>query len=280
MEIPKYGRTGFLKCFEFLNRDSVIVEIGMQRRFNGDVSDGCSTSIFSWFIKENGGILYSVDIIDDYIISNIINLKEMGLFSENINLICDDGINFFDKFDKYNNNIDLIYLDAWDYSGSEEDKSNSEKNHLLCFLKAEKFLNDDSIIIIDDINNSDTYEGKGRLLIPYLLSHNYTIVSKGDWKGNDGDIVYNDWQYIFRKNNFDVSFSDKLYIKSNLKNYENCKIYIRNPITKQIISHDIKSLDIDIFWWFTFESIDEINDVLVEIYDNNDKKIYKKIIKK
>jgi FkbM family methyltransferase len=82
-------------------------------------------------------------------------------------------------------------------------------------------------------------------------------------------------QYIFK--DFNVTFSDKLYINCFLKNHENCKLYIRDYISKQIIYHEIINFEIGINWWFTFESSDKF---IVEIFDKNNNELYKKIISK
>lgn len=266
-----YGRTGFFKCFEYLDITPTIVEIGMQRRYDGDCSDGCSTSIFSWYLKEHGGKLYSIDIDNNNIELNKRELENRNLFNENIHLICQDGINFFDNF---NEKIDLLYLDSWDWSGSDEEKNISEINHLVCFSKAERLLSSNSIIMIDDVKNS-SFEGKGKLLIPYLLKNGYVIESKGEWIGNDGNVVFNDYQIILKKNYFNVIFTDKLYITSH-KDFKNCILYVRHPISKFIYHHQILNFEQNNQWWFQFPF--DTNNFLVEIYDEMNNLLYKKII--
>ena len=276
----RYGRTGFFECFDYLDINPTIVEIGMQRKYNGDVSDGCSTSVFSWFLKEHGGRLYSVDVVNEHIELNKNGLTDMNLYSDNIHLICQDGIKFFDNF---NEKIDLLYLDAWDWDGSDEDKQNSEINHLVCFSKAERLLTDNSIIMIDDVKNSETYDGKGKLLIPYLLKNGYVIESKGSWKGNNDEIDYNDYQFIFKKRLFDVSFTDRLHITSVIKDFKNCKLCVRNPVSKVMLYRypEILNFNKDIHWWVLLDFDDTTTSFLVEIYDDeNNVLLYKKLINK
>jgi len=187
-KIPDHGRGGFLPAINYIKehqiKNPIIVEIGTQREFN-NTGDGSSTTFFSWFVNNYGGKLYSVDIENVYINKGKIELKNRGLLTNRINLINEDGINFFDNFSE---KIDLLYLDAWDYVGNHDDKILSQINHLKCFLNAEKHLNENSLVLIDDVMNIDTYEGKGKMLIPHLLN-------------NDYEIIHKEWQFLFKRKN-------------------------------------------------------------------------------
>jgi len=183
---PEHGRGGFIPSIKYIIENNikspVIVEIGTQRNFD-NTGDGCSTVFFSWFVNNYGGKFYSVDIESEYIEKGKRELEKMGLLTDKINLICYDGLKFFNDF---NDKIDLLYLDAWDYIGSEEDKLESEINHLICFLKSEKYLNNKHLILIDDIHDKESYKGKGHRLIPYLMN-------------NDYDLILKEWQFLFSK---------------------------------------------------------------------------------
>lgn len=71
--------------------------------------------------------------------------------------------------------LSLIYLDAWDYSG---DLQLSVDKHLELFKLCEPHLEPHALVMIDDVLNLDNYEGKGRLVIPYLLEKGYTFLAK------------------------------------------------------------------------------------------------------
>ena len=183
---PAYGRGGFVPATNYmlnnLDHNPIIVEIGTQRNFE-NTGDGSSTSFFAHFINRYGGTLYSIDIERTYIENGRVQLDMMGLMNDNIHLICADGIEFLKNF---KDKIDLLYLDGWDYNGSEKDKEVSEQKHLECYLIAKKSLSDNHLILIDDIIDGTTYEDKGRLLIPYLLEKKYNQ-------------ILNEWQFLFAK---------------------------------------------------------------------------------
>jgi len=93
-----------------------------------------------------------------------------------------DGIAFLKEFEGC---IDLLYLDAWDVGVPQH----AEK-HLEAYRAAEHKLNSRNIVLIDDTdirytlekgyhNDEESLEGKGAVLIPYLLANNYKILFKG-----------------------------------------------------------------------------------------------------
>ena len=169
------------------------------------------------------------------------------------------------KLDDFNlNNVSLIKIDVQGYEpfvlkGSIETiKRNKpiilieiEDEHLSMFNKSSSdiisFLNDCSYVIFN-VNNFD-----------------YLAIPK-DFKT--------------KLNSFKVSFSDKLYIESFIENFKNCKLYVRDPISKIIYHNQILNFDTKIQWWFIFDWIDELMDILVQIYDENNILVYEKIISK
>lgn len=190
---PEHGRGGFIPAINYIKNNNIynpiIIEIGTQREFN-NTGDGSSTTFFSWFVNTYNGEFYSIDIESDYIENGRIELKNKGLLTNRVHLICDDGMRFIEKFNK---KINLLYLDGWDYRGTDYEKKLSEEKHLECFMKSEKLLTDNSLILIDDVINQDTFEGKGHLLIPYLIKNNYNIILK-------------EWQFLFSKNNSNIIY--------------------------------------------------------------------------
>jgi len=172
-EIPYTGRRGIIAALSKIiyKKDPMIVEIGMQRANSSD-GDGNSTTVFGSFVSKYGGTLHSVDV-NQYCInlcqSELIRLNAM---TDNIHLHRDDGIAFLETF---NEPIDLLYLDAWDYCGDESDLRRSEFNHLQAMKAAERNLADGALVLIDDIHNNETFVGKGAMVIPYLLNKNYMM---------------------------------------------------------------------------------------------------------
>jgi len=183
---PPYGRTeSFDLIFEFLSfkKNMQFLEIGMTKNsktenINGE---GYSTPYISWVAYKTNSKFTSIDIeeVCKFICERI--LRSFNLLNDNIELITADALEYLKGWDK---NIDFIYLDAWDYTKGNEESS--AMNHLKVFQLIEKWLNKDAYILIDDIINHDTYEGKGKYLIPYLLKNNY-------------ELVYSGYQYLFKK---------------------------------------------------------------------------------
>jgi hypothetical protein len=176
---PPYGRKAtFEKSIELLkNRmGPLILEIGVARDEESWLVEGHSTPFFAWFIMNHGGKFIAVDVDQNSIQMAHTLLKKYGL-EGNCELICCDAINFVQNF---NNKIDLLYLDGWDYSldiGSHADeiRSSSEKNHLECFKKSEHLIKENGMVLVDDIFDHESYYGKGRLLIPYMIKNGYIV---------------------------------------------------------------------------------------------------------
>ena len=172
-EIPYTGRTGIIAALSKMiyKKDPMIVEIGMQRANSPD-GDGNSTTVFGVFVSKYGGTLHSVDINQSCIDLCTAEFTKVNAMTDNIHLHRGDGIEFLQSF---NEPIDLLYLDAWDYSGDESELRRSEVNHLKAMLEAERTLADGAFVLIDDIHNNETFVGKGAMVIPYLLKKNYMM---------------------------------------------------------------------------------------------------------
>jgi hypothetical protein len=183
---PPYSRIlTFDKTLELLSETPTIVEFGMTRQEGNYDGDGYSTILFGWYVVEHGGKFISVDIDPNNIVISHRILKQYEIPTENIYLTCGDATNFLKLFPI--ENIDLIYLDAWDWIGTEEEKQISENAHLEVFYDIEPKLSDNALILIDDIWNRKTYDGKGKLLIPYLL------------KNDNYELIIADYQFLFQK---------------------------------------------------------------------------------
>jgi predicted O-methyltransferase YrrM len=141
----------------------VILETGTIR-FEDDYGAGYSTYIFGDMVNRFGGELITVDIDK----SNIELCKHItSKFSKNISYINDNSLEFLSTFNK---KIDLLYLDSYDCP-IEGDATESQKHNLHEFSLAEKNLNENSIILIDDVNLPNG--GKAKLTHEYLSSHTY-----------------------------------------------------------------------------------------------------------
>jgi hypothetical protein len=160
-----------------------IVEIGVTRK-RGNLGDGDSTSVWSWFVSKYGGSYYGCDISEASISESEKILREY--ITENSRasfaaLYKMDGNEFIKKFI---NKIDLLYLDSLDCTVND---NTSGLFHLNLLLLAIDKVPINGYIMIDDILDLNTFEGKGKFVVPYLLqTPNFKCIHKG-------------YQFIFRR---------------------------------------------------------------------------------
>jgi hypothetical protein len=174
-----------LEIFEKF-KTKVIVEIGTNRtpinHHIDDYSHGCcmeghSSLILAPACEE----FYSVDINSESTDLTRDLLKTLNL-NNKWRVTNGDGIEFLKNFDK---KIDLLFLDAWDV-----DHSDASEKHLEAYHAAYDKLNTKHIILIDDtdvgFNSSSGFfidpngmNGKGALLVPYLIDSNYKLIFTG-----------------------------------------------------------------------------------------------------
>ena len=187
MRKPPYGRKSNMSLlFHHLDslQDPYIVEIGMTRDLHpyAWMHDGYFTLIMSWYLVNRGvGDLLSIDIDPDALINCRKLLQSYKIPETNLTLVNDDAFQIIPTITRP---IDVLYLDAWDYTIhvpehriyiDEHVNRISEENHLLAFKEFESHLAEDHLIIIDDVLSLDDYTGKGKMLIPYLLDNGYSI---------------------------------------------------------------------------------------------------------
>lgn len=146
----------------------VYVEIGCVREWN-DMGAGYSTPFFAAIAKETKSEFVSIDSDVEHI--NIARLI-LNKYDLRATFHTQDGIEFLQNYKKP---IDFLYLDAWDYYG--DTKPISAQKHLQAYLAAN--LAPRALVLIDDVLNESTYEGKGELLIPELLQRGYKCLYKG-----------------------------------------------------------------------------------------------------
>jgi|GEM_PF-1090792 len=258
-KIPEHGRDGFLPVLNHLykKKNPVIIEIGSQRSYS--MGDGCSTTLLGWYCKNYSGHLWTVDI-DAKFSRDLIKELKLDKF---VTVIEQDAIAFIQNFKE---KIDFIYLDAWDWGPTDEDRRISEKMHFEFFKFAEPLLADDSIILIDDVVNNVTFDGKGKQLIPYLLAKDYELIHKS-------------YQFLFKKknirvcpyckkNNFDYISSNKKIVKC-----KNCStIYAKNEISSENLIKKYQELSNPEWHLHIPQSIEEaINNVHLARFDWQEK---------
>jgi hypothetical protein len=169
-------------------RHPVILEYGMVRHPENWEGDGFSTIIFAHFIAQQpcSGTFISVDIKPANIMVSDTLLKKYEIPSKNVFLVCADAMDFMNNPMLKIEYVDLLYLDAWDYSGDGTQREESALHHLEAFQRTEKWLRSGSLVLIDDILNQETLAGKGQYLIPLLREIGYEELHKG-------------YQFLFRK---------------------------------------------------------------------------------
>ena len=169
----------------------IIVETGCQREV-ADWGAGQTTKIFGEYVSKYDAFLYTVDI-------NLENLKiaEQISGNNNIEYVNMDSVEFLKNFTQ---NIDLLYLDSFDFPLHElfarfgedmfkmsftEVVSKSQDILLPCqihclneLVSAEDKLHENSILLIDD--NSQVGGGKPRLARDWLFSNGWEMIM--DWE--------------------------------------------------------------------------------------------------
>lgn len=179
---PPHGRAD---SFDFVHdllmerRNMEMLEIGMTREM-GALGDGYSTPFLAYIAHMTNSIFTSVDISREHrdVCANI--LEEYGL-EEDALLVVDDALHFLDAWTEP---LDFLYLDAWDYLPGMEKLS--AECHLEAFKTAEPWLKKNSLILLDDVLDHSTLEGKGKLVIPYMRSGGY-------------ELLLQKYQYLFKK---------------------------------------------------------------------------------
>lgn len=152
------------------NKSKILVETGTAR-YGGRKcrGDGCSTLIFGEWARDNDARFYSVDIDP----KAIQNAKDAVLpLNPDVIFITSDSVAFLENFYNYDDRIDFLYLDSFDFD--PENPGPSENHHLKEIRAAYRYLHRNSIVMVDDTYGING--GKGRLVIPYLLGKGWKIV--------------------------------------------------------------------------------------------------------
>lgn len=179
-------RDTFKRTLDLLDfiKAKVIVETGTSREgLHGAKSNGAATIVFGKWAKLNGAVVHSVDISEKSIAEaeKEIVRQRLGDF---VKLHLSDSVKFLVEFE---DSVDLLYLDSYDYSEDIVVQLKSQEHHLQEFKAIENRLHEKSLVLIDDCDLPNG--GKGKLAMDYML--------KTGWK-----VLMSDYQILLVRKNF------------------------------------------------------------------------------
>ncbi|WP_024771233.1 class I SAM-dependent methyltransferase [Aquimarina macrocephali] len=167
-------RITFSKTLQLLNERNakILVETGTSRNgLKATKTDGGATIVFGKWAKENNAKLHSVDISKDSVQGAQEAVLEESL-QDSTTVYLGDSLDFLKNF---NESIDFLYLDSYDYSKTDIDvQKKSQEHHLKEFILAEDKLHDTSIVLIDDCRLPGG--GKGKTVVEYMLKKDWEIL--------------------------------------------------------------------------------------------------------
>ena len=167
-------RITFKKTLELLGerKAKVIVETGTSRKgLEATRGDGAATIVFGKWAKQNDAKMYSVDISQDSVKGSQDAVTEQGL-DKNVSVLHQDALVFLAEFDQ---KIDLLYLDSYDYSRTDvEIQQKSQEHHLKEFQLAEDKLHEQTVVLIDDCGLPGG--GKGKLVVEYMIERGWEVI--------------------------------------------------------------------------------------------------------
>ncbi len=139
----------------------LIIETGCARTADNFGGDGMSTVIFDKYIEENNGECISIDINE----SNIEFAKQN---TKNVKLICSDSVSYLfhlnKELRKSNKNIDLLYLDSFDFQHNNPHPSSF--HHIMELLCIWPSCSTGTMICVDD--NFPDGSGKGKYVMQFM----------------------------------------------------------------------------------------------------------------
>lgn len=148
-------QSGFRKMVEHLKTidNPLIVETGCARFENNISGDGWSTVIWDRFINEYGGKAYSVD-------NNPVHVEFAKSKITDIDIVLDDSVKFLYNLGQQDVQVDMLYLDSYDFIPGEE--HNSSLHHILELACIMHKLKPGALVSVDDcfIRNGRR-DGKG-----------------------------------------------------------------------------------------------------------------------
>ena len=151
-----------------------IVETGCIRNPKNSC-DGWGTVLWKRWADISKSFVYSVDNNSNH----LFNCMSVVKYSPRVFYIYNDSVEFLKNLPP-SFSIQFLFLDSYNYEGSEEDKKLSGEHQLKEIQAVEKNLQKNSLILIDDVFNINSFKGKGELSIPYLLNKNWKIINYAD----------------------------------------------------------------------------------------------------
>ena len=159
--------TQLMREFSF----KTVVEVGSMRKplkhgLDEFVPECCNEGHSTLYFAETGAEVFTVDV-------NPKCAEQLAPFTRkyrNLHVYTADGIWFLKKFDQP---IDLLYLDAWDIVPSLD----YAEKHLGAYRAAIPHLASTCLVLIDDTDMANG--GKGRLAIPQMIRDGFELVTWG-----------------------------------------------------------------------------------------------------
>jgi hypothetical protein len=130
-----------------LNRPVLIVETGTARERNNWRGDGQSTLLWDWLIGKVGGEAHSADINPEAV-------EIASAQAPRVNCVCADSQRFLRDFDRARE-IDLLYLDAYDWGESRRANTLSELHHVGELAAIYERLSPGCLVAVDDCHGVD-----------------------------------------------------------------------------------------------------------------------------
>lgn len=166
-------RDTFLKTMELMNQfgAKIIVETGTSREgLKGAKSNGAATIVFGKWASANEAFMHSVDISEESV-KNAQEEVDNQKLQDFVKIHHSDSLAFLESF---NQKVDLLYLDSYDYSNDIEVQQKSQQHHLEEFKRIENQLHENTIVLIDDCDLPNG--GKGKLVITYMLERGWKVL--------------------------------------------------------------------------------------------------------
>ncbi len=133
-----------------LARPVMIVETGTARQFDNWQGDGQSTLVWDWIRKRIGGHVASVDISEEAV-------KTAKRQCPGVWIIQGDSMTFLREYIGAED-IDLLFLDAYDWGPTQEGRTLSELHHVGELAAIYERLRPGCFIAVDDCH--EPYQGK------------------------------------------------------------------------------------------------------------------------
>lgn len=168
-------RDTFKRTLELLDASqaTTIIETGTSREgLHGAKSNGAATIVFGKWAQLNGAFVHSVDISEQSVAAAQKEVDAQRL-QDSVEIHLSDSIAFLRDFEE---KVDFLYLDSYDYSDDVEVQRKSQEHHLEEFKAIEQQLHEKSIVLIDDCGLPNG--GKGKLVVEYMLAKEWKIETK------------------------------------------------------------------------------------------------------